>query len=46
MTDLLHVSVDEAYSFDRAENDTKGFVVFIQIGPLVLELWFTVRKFW
>ena len=41
---LLSIAADKVYSSDHRERDTKGFMVSIQVGPLVFEWWFHRRQ--
>ena len=44
MTDIVSLQVGKASSFDRDERTTDGFLVTLQVGPVVFEFWLTRRK--
>jgi len=46
MADVLSVQVSRASSIDRDEDTTRGFIVTLQLGPLVFEFWATSLPFW
>lgn len=43
---IFAVWVARASAYDVQENDTAGFLLGVQLGPVVLEWWFSVRRFW
>ena len=46
MTDIVSLQVGKASSIDRDEDTTRGFIVTLQLGPLVFEFWATSLPFW
>ena len=46
MVDLLAINASRASSCDRDERTTYGYVIEVQIGPLVFAFWVTSRPFW
>ena len=43
---IFAVWIDRIAGFDVRENDTAGFLLGVQVGPIVFEWWFSLRKFW
>jgi hypothetical protein len=42
---VIGIRASKAWSFTlKDEEDTKGFMISVQVGPLVFEVWITKRQ--